>query len=83
MNSNLLWFIIVGIVAGFLASKIMKGKGFGITINLLIGIAGSLLGSWFFGALGLSFGGGVLGSLITAFLGSIIFLFIISLVRKS
>jgi uncharacterized membrane protein YeaQ/YmgE (transglycosylase-associated protein family) len=62
---NLLWFIIVGIVAGFLAGKMMKGKGFGLLINLLVGVGGALLGGWLFGALGLSFGGGIIGSLIT------------------
>lgn len=83
MDSNLLWFIIVGIVAGFLAGKLMKGKGFGILFNLLVGVGGALLGGWLFGQLGLSFGGGILGSLITAFLGAVILLFVISLVKKS
>lgn len=83
MDANFLWFIIVGIVAGFLAGKIMKGKGFGFLINLLVGISGALLGGWLFGTLGLSFGGGILGALITAFLGAIILLFIISLIKKS
>ena len=82
MDSNVLWLIIVGIVASFLAGKLMKGKGFGIFINLLVGIAGALLGGWLFGQLGLSFGGGVLGSLITAFLGAVILLFLIGLVKK-
>ena len=82
MDSNLLWLIIVGIVAGFLAGKFMKGKGFGIFINLLVGIAGALLGGWLFGQLGISFGGGILGSLIKAFLGAVILLFIIGLIKK-
>ncbi len=51
MDSSLLWFIIVGIVAGFLAGKLMKVKGFGILINLLVGVAGALLGGWLFGQL--------------------------------
>lgn len=83
MDLNLVWFITVGIVAGFLAGKTMKGKGFGLLVNLLVGVGGALLGGWLFGTLGLSFGGGVLGSLITAFLGAVIFLFIINLVKKS
>ena len=82
MDSNLLLFVIVGIVAGFLAGKLMKGKGFGILFNLLVGVGGALLGGWLFGQLGLSFGGGILGSLITAFLGAVILLFVISLVKK-
>lgn len=81
--NNLLWFIIVGIVAGFLAGKMMKGKGFGLFVNLFVGVGGALLGGWLFGPLGFTFGGGIIGSLITAFLGAIILLFIINLVKKS
>lgn len=81
--SDLLWFIVIGIVAGFLAGKMMKGKGFGLIINLLVGVAGALIGGWLFGTLGLYFGGGIVGTLITAFLGSVILLFIISLIKKS
>lgn len=77
-----LWFIIIGIVAGFLAGLIMKGKGFGLIINLLVGIGGAILGGWLFDALGLSFGKGIIGALITALLGAVILLFIISLFKK-
>lgn len=77
-----IWFIIIGIVAGFLAGQVMKGKGFGLIVNLLVGIAGAIIGGWLFGELGLSFGGGIIGSLVTAFLGAIILLFIISLIKK-
>lgn len=83
MDLNLLWLIIVGIVAGFLAGKLTKGKGFGLSINLLVGISGALFGNWLFGQLGLNFGGGILGTLITAFLGAVILLFLIGLIKKS
>lgn len=84
MNTNQLWLIIlVGIAAGFLAGKLLKGKAFGIMFNLLVGVGGALLGSWLFGQLGLSFGGGILGSLIMAFLGAVILLFVIGLMKKS
>ncbi len=79
---DLIWFIIIGIVAGFLAGKVMKGSGFGLLINLLIGVGGAILGGWLFGKLGLSFGGGLIGSLVTAFLGAVLLLFIISLFKK-
>lgn len=83
MDLNLLWLIIVGIVAGFLAGNLTKGKGFGLSINLLVGISGALFGNWLFGQLGLNFGGGILGTLITAFLGAVILLFLIGLIKKS
>ena len=73
--------IVIGILAGFLAGRLMKGKGFGLLMNLIIGVGGAILGGWLFGALGLSFGGGVIGALITAFLGAIILLYIINLIK--
>lgn len=76
-----LWYIIIGIVAGFLAGKIMKGGGFGILVNLLVGIIGGLLGGWLFGLLGIS-ASGIWGSLVTATIGAILFLWILSLFKK-
>ena len=60
-----IWYIIIGILAGFIAGKVMRGGGFGILINLLVGIAGGLLGGWGFGLLGIATAG-ILGSLITS-----------------
>ena len=50
---NFLWYIIIGIVAGFLAGKIMHGGGFGLIVNLIVGIIGGLLGGWMFGLFGI------------------------------
>ena len=60
-----IWYIIIGIVAGFLAGKIMRGGGFGLVINLLLGILGGVLGGWVFALFGLA-ASGLIGSLITA-----------------
>ena len=60
-----IWYIIIGIVAGFLAGKIMRGGGFGLVINLLLGILGGVLGGWVFALFGLS-ASGLIGSLITS-----------------
>ena len=79
---NLIWFIVIGILAGFLAGRLINGKGFGLLMNLIIGVGGAILGGWLFGAIGLSFGGGFIDSLITAFLGAIILLYIINLIKK-
>ena len=51
-----IWYIIIGIVAGFLAGKVMRGGGFGLIINLLLGILGGVLGGWVFALFGLSAG---------------------------
>lgn len=60
-----LWYIIIGIAAGFLAGKIMRGGGFGVIINLILGIVGGVLGGWVFGLFGIA-ASGIIGSLITA-----------------
>ena len=80
--NDLLWPIIVGIVAGFLAGKVMKGKGFGLIFNLLVGVGGAFLGSWLFDQFGISIGTGLVSTLITAFIGAIVLLFIINLLKK-
>ena len=71
-----LWYIIIGIAAGFLAGKIMRGGGFGVIINLILGIAGGV-----FGLLGIA-ASGIIGSLITATVGAILMLWIASLFNK-
>lgn len=76
-----LWFIIIGIVAGFVAGKLMRGGGFGLLVNLVVGIIGAVLGGWVFGLLGITTTG-IFGSLITATVGAIILLWIISLFQR-
>lgn len=80
--NDLLWPIILGVVAGFLAGKIMKGKGFGLIFNLLVGVGGAILGGWLFGQFGISVGTGLVSTLITALIGAIALLFIINLLKK-
>ena len=58
---SFIWYIIIGIVAGFLAGKIMRGGGFGLVINLLLGILGGVLGGWVFALFGLA-ASGLIGS---------------------
>ncbi|HER43684.1 MAG TPA: GlsB/YeaQ/YmgE family stress response membrane protein [Candidatus Eisenbacteria bacterium] len=78
---NILWFLIIGGVAGWLAGLIMKGRGFGILGNIIIGIIGGILGGWLFGVLGIG-GDGLIGRLITALVGAVVLLFIIGLFKK-
>ena len=77
-----LYFILIGAVAGWLAGQIMKGAGFGLIGNIVVGVIGAILGGWLFSVLGLSVGGGIIGSLITALVGAVVLLFIIGLVKK-
>jgi len=76
-----IWFILIGIVAGFLAGLIMKGKGFGFFINLLVGIVGGIIGGWIFSFLHIA-SKGIIGELISATVGAIVLLFVLSLFKK-
>lgn len=76
-----LLFIIIGAVAGWLAGLIVKGSGSGLLLNIVIGIVGSVLGGWLFSLMGIS-GIGMWGSLVTALIGAIVLLLIVSLFTR-
>ena len=78
----LLWVIIIGILAGWIAGKIMHGKGFGLRGDLVVGVVGSLLGSFVFGLLGLG-AYGLIGRLVVAVVGAVILLWLIRLIKKA
>jgi uncharacterized membrane protein YeaQ/YmgE (transglycosylase-associated protein family) len=80
-TENLLLFLVIGIVAGFLAGKIMKGAGFGLLGDLIVGVIGAFIGVWVFGLLGISTGG-ILGLLIAAVVGALLLLYIIRLAKR-
>jgi uncharacterized membrane protein YeaQ/YmgE (transglycosylase-associated protein family) len=65
-------WIVVGLIAGWLAGQVMKGGGYGTIMDIILGIVGGILGGWIFGLLGIWPGGGVIGSLIVAFIGAVI-----------
>jgi uncharacterized membrane protein YeaQ/YmgE (transglycosylase-associated protein family) len=79
---SLLTWIIVGLVAGLLASLVMGGTGFGIIGDIIIGIIGAFVGGWIFQRLGVSSPFGGLGGVIfTAFIGAVALLFVLRLIR--
>ena len=80
---HLLWFILIGLAAGWLAAKIMKGKGFGLLGDIVVGVIGALIGGFLFRALGIYSDGGLLGSLIVATIGAIVLLYLLRLLKKA
>ena len=80
---SLLVFLIVGAVAGWLAGLIVKGYGFGLLGNIVVGIVGALIAGWLFPYLGLTLGGGILAAIIHATIGAVILLVLIRLVRTA
>jgi uncharacterized membrane protein YeaQ/YmgE (transglycosylase-associated protein family) len=77
-----LWFILIGLIAGWLAGQIMKGGGYGVVGDIVVGVIGALLGGWLCGQLGL-FAGGLVGSLLIATLGAIVFIFLVRLIKRA
>ena len=72
----LLWEIAIGILAGFLAGKIMRGRGYGVLVDLLLGLVGSVVGGFVFGLLGLH-GYGLVGQLVTATVGAMMLIWVV------
>ena len=78
---HLIYFLLIGLAAGWLAGKIMKGRGFGILGNLLVGVIGAVLGGFLFHLVGLV-AIGLLGSLISATAGAIVLLFLLQKIKR-
>lgn len=80
-TNSLLIVLVVGALAGWLAGNIMTGRGFGIIGNIVVGIIGAVVGGFIFHALGVA-AGGLIGSLITATVGAVALLFLLSMVKR-
>ena len=80
---DFLWFILIGLAAGWLAGQVMKGGGFGVLGDIVVGVTGALLGGFLFRTFGVTAGAGLLGSLIVATIGAIVLLFVLRLVKKA
>jgi uncharacterized membrane protein YeaQ/YmgE (transglycosylase-associated protein family) len=80
--TSLLIFFAIGAVAGWLAGVILKGGGFGLLVNLVVGILGAIVGGFAFGLLGISMGG-LLGLILTATVGAVLLLFVVGLLKQA
>jgi len=83
MLVGLLWWVVVGLIAGWLAGKVMRGGGFGVGIDIVVGMVGSVIGGFVFGLLGIFRGGGLIGSVLVAFIGAVIFLWLVRLIKRA
>jgi uncharacterized membrane protein YeaQ/YmgE (transglycosylase-associated protein family) len=75
------WWIVVGIAAGWLAGQVMKGSGYGLLGDLIIGAIGGYIGGWLFGKLGIAAGSGPVGAIITATVGAILLILVLRALR--
>lgn len=79
-NQSLLVILVVGIVAGWLAGKVMRGGGYGLIGDLVVGLIGAFIGDWLLPRLGIHLGTGIVALIINAFVGAVILLLILRLV---
>lgn len=77
---DILWFLIIGAVAGWIAGEVVRGDGFGLVGNIVVGIVGAIVGGFLFNAMGIT-AYGLVGSLVMAVIGAVVLLFIINAVR--
>ena len=81
-GTNLLYFLLIGLAAGWLAGKVMKGSGYGLIGDLIIGVVGAFLGGWIFGLLHIA-AGGLLGLLVTAFIGAVVLVWLLRMLKRA
>jgi len=81
--TDFLWFILVGLVAGWLAGRIVKGGGFGVVGDIVVGVVGALLGAVLFRAAGVSTGGGLGWSIVVATIGAIVLVLLLRIARRT
>jgi uncharacterized membrane protein YeaQ/YmgE (transglycosylase-associated protein family) len=79
---NLVWFILIGIIAGWLAGQIMGSGGYGLLGDLILGVIGALVGGYLFGLMGIEAGGRI-GALITATVGAIVLIALLRLIKRA
>ena len=79
----MIYSIIVGLIAGWLAGQVMRGGGYGIVVDILLGLVGGIIGGWIFGALGIWPSGGMLGSIIVSFVGAVVLVAITRAIKRA
>jgi uncharacterized membrane protein YeaQ/YmgE (transglycosylase-associated protein family) len=79
----MIYSIIVGLIAGWLAGQVMKGGGYGVLVDIVLGLLGGIIGGWLFGTLGIWPGGGIVGSIIVSFVGAIILVGLTRMIRRA
>ncbi len=76
-------WVVVGLIAGWLAGQVMQGGGYGVVVDIILGLVGAVLGGGVFGLVGIWPGGGMIGSIIVAFVGAVILVGITRLLKKA
>ena len=80
---TLIIWLVIGAIAGWIAGAVVKGGGFGLIGDIVVGIIGAVIGGWLAGVLGIHIGGGIIGTIITATGGAIVLLLLVRLIRRA
>jgi uncharacterized membrane protein YeaQ/YmgE (transglycosylase-associated protein family) len=78
-----IYSIIVGLIAGWLAGQVMKGGGYGVLMDIVLGLLGGIIGGWVFGSLGIWPGAGLVGSIIVSFIGAVILVALTRMLKRA
>ena len=82
MLMNLIWWILVGLIAGWAAGKIMKGGGYGAAMDIVLGIVGAVVGGWLMGLVGIQ-AGGFIGTIVVAIIGAVFLIWLSRLLKRA
>jgi uncharacterized membrane protein YeaQ/YmgE (transglycosylase-associated protein family) len=82
MITSLIWWVVVGLIAGWAAGKIMKGGGYGVVMDIVLGIVGAVVGGWLMGIVGIH-AGGFIGTIIVAIIGAVFLIWISRMIKKA
>ena len=83
MTHGIIAWLVIGALAGWLAGLLVKGTGFGLIVDIIVGIVGAVIGGWLAGQLGIVVGSGFIASIIVAVAGAVILLLIIKLLKRA
>jgi uncharacterized membrane protein YeaQ/YmgE (transglycosylase-associated protein family) len=79
----MIYSILVGLIAGWLAGQVMKGGGYGVLMDIVLGLLGGIIGGWLFGALGIWPAGGIVGSIVVSFVGAVILVGLTRMLKRA
>jgi uncharacterized membrane protein YeaQ/YmgE (transglycosylase-associated protein family) len=82
MITHLIWWALVGLIAGWAAGKIMKGGGYGTVMDIVLGIIGAVVGGWRLGFFGI-YAGGFIGTIVVAIIGAVFLIWITRMLKKA
>jgi len=83
MSHGIIAWLVIGAIAGWLAGILVKGGGFGLLVDILVGIVGAFVGGWLAGLFGIGVGGGMAASIVTATIGAVVLLLLLRIIKRA